>query len=73
MLKCCDNLHDVAVVVDAGVVDAGVVDAVVAKAECAGAGNSRKGSSVVVVADSMLGRQCVALNSRHSLKDIQNI
>ena len=68
MLKCCDNLHDVAVVVDAG-----VVDAVVAKAECAGAGNSRKGSSVVVVADSMLGQQRVALNSRHSLKDIQNI
>ncbi len=53
VLKCCDNLHDVALV-DAV--------AVVAKAECAGAGSSRKSSNVaaVVVADLMLVQQCAA-------------
>ena len=69
VLKCCDNLHDVVAVVDVA-----AVDAVVAKAECAEAGNSRKGSNVavaVVVVDSMLVQQCAALNSRYSLKYIQ--
>ncbi len=62
VLKCCDNLHDVALV-DAV--------AVVAKAECAGAGSIRKSSNVVAVvfADLMLVQQCAALNSRYNLKN----